>query len=65
MWLLLWGRVPGQIAAIVTGRDTEEIERMFLGGVEMVARTEEDQCVSRKVMDSLGGETVALRNRMR
>ena len=24
-----------------------------------------DQCVSRKVMDSLGGESVALRNRMR
>lgn len=28
-----------QIAALLTGRGTEELERMLLGGVEMVART--------------------------
>jgi DNA-binding transcriptional MerR regulator len=38
---LLWERVPSeQIAALMAGRSTDETERMFLGGVEMVARAE-------------------------
>ena len=36
---LLWERVPSeQIAVVMAGRGTEETERMFLGGIEMVAR---------------------------
>ena len=38
---LLWERVPSdQIAVLMAGRGTEEIGRMFLGGIEMVARAE-------------------------
>jgi hypothetical protein len=38
---LLWERVPSeQIAVLMAGRGTDETERMFLGGVEMVARAE-------------------------
>ena len=38
---LLWERVPSdQIAVVMSGRGTEETERMFLGGIEMVARDE-------------------------
>jgi DNA-binding transcriptional MerR regulator len=41
---LLWERVPSeQIAVVMSGRGTEETERMFLGGIEMVARAGEDQ----------------------
>jgi DNA-binding transcriptional MerR regulator len=41
---LLWERVPSeQIAVVMSGRGTEEIERMFLGGIEMVARAGEDR----------------------
>lgn len=38
---LLWERVPSdQIAALMAGRGTDETERMFIGGIEMVARAE-------------------------
>jgi DNA-binding transcriptional MerR regulator len=38
---LLWERVPSeQIAVLMAGRGTEETERMFLGGIEMVAKDE-------------------------
>jgi hypothetical protein len=38
---LLWERVPSeQIAVVMAGRGTEETERMFLGGIEMVAKDE-------------------------
>ena len=38
---LLWERVPSdQIAALMAGRGTDETERMFIGGIEMVARSE-------------------------
>jgi hypothetical protein len=38
---LLWERVPSeQIATLMAGRSTEETGRMFLGGIEMVARSE-------------------------
>ena len=41
---LLWERVPSeQIAALMAGRSTEETGRMFLGGIEMVARAEGSQ----------------------
>ena len=41
---LLWERVPSeQIAVLMDGRGTEETERMFLGGIEMVARAGEDE----------------------
>jgi DNA-binding transcriptional MerR regulator len=40
---LLWERVPAeQIAVLMSGRSTEETQRMFLRGVEVVARTSED-----------------------
>ncbi len=43
---LLWERVPAeQIAVLMAGRSTEETERMFLGGIEMVAKTGEDGSV--------------------
>ncbi|MEO5917264.1 MAG: hypothetical protein ABIS50_23740 [Luteolibacter sp.] len=36
---LLWERVTSeQIAVLMAGRGTEETQRMFLGGIEMVAR---------------------------
>jgi DNA-binding transcriptional MerR regulator len=36
---LLWERVPSeQIAVLMAGRGTEETGRMFIGGIEMVAR---------------------------
>lgn len=36
---LLWERVSAeQISRMLIGRDTEELERMLLGGVELVAR---------------------------
>lgn len=36
---LLWDRVPAErIGAIMSGRGSEELERMLLGGVEIVAR---------------------------
>ena len=39
---LLRDRVPSeQIAVVMAGRGTEETERMFLGGIEMVARAGE------------------------
>jgi DNA-binding transcriptional MerR regulator len=38
---LLWERVPSeQIAVLMAGRSTDETERMFLGGIEMVAKAE-------------------------
>jgi DNA-binding transcriptional MerR regulator len=38
---LLWERVPSeQIAVLMAGRGTEETERMFLDGTEMVARAD-------------------------
>ena len=38
---LLWERAPSdQIAVVMSGRGTEETERMFLGGIEMVAKEE-------------------------
>ena len=38
---LLWERVPAeQIAMLMGGRSTDETERMFIGGIEMVARSE-------------------------
>jgi DNA-binding transcriptional MerR regulator len=41
---LLWDRVPsGQIAVMMAGRGTEETERMFLGGIEMVAKADGEQ----------------------
>ena len=41
---LLWERVPSeQIAVVMAGRGTEEATRMFLGGIEMVARAGEEQ----------------------
>ena len=41
---LLWDRVPsGQITVLMAGRSTEETERMFLGGIEMVAREDGEQ----------------------
>ena len=41
---LLWERVPSeQIASVMSGRGAEETERMFLGGIEMVARAGEDR----------------------
>ncbi len=41
---LLWERVPSeQIAALMAGRGTGETERMFIGGIEMVARSEGSQ----------------------
>ena len=41
---LLWERVPSeQIAVVIAGRGTGEVEQMFLGGVSMVARTEGDR----------------------
>ena len=43
---LLLERVPAeQIAVLMAGRSTEETERMFLGGIEMVAKTGEDGSV--------------------
>jgi hypothetical protein len=41
---LLWQRVPSeQIASTMSGRGTEELKRMFLGGIEVVARGGEDR----------------------
>jgi hypothetical protein len=43
---LLWERVPSeQIATVISGRGTEETERMFLGGIEVVARESEGRDV--------------------
>ena len=43
---LLWERAPSdQIAVVMSGRGTEEMERMFLGGIEMVAREGGDRNV--------------------
>ena len=40
---LLWQRLSSeQIAALLVGRPTEKLERMLLGGVELVPRTEPD-----------------------
>ena len=45
----LWERVPSdQIAALMAGRSTDETERMFLGGVEMVGRAEGDEGMSER-----------------
>jgi DNA-binding transcriptional MerR regulator len=45
---LLWDRVPSdQIAALMAGRSTEETKRMFIGGIEMVARAEGNDGASR------------------
>jgi hypothetical protein len=42
---LLWERVPAdQIAVLMAGRGTGETERMFIGGIEMVARLEGSRC---------------------
>ncbi len=43
--LLLDGVPAEQIAVLMAGRSTEETERMFLGGIEMVAKTGEDGSV--------------------
>lgn len=41
---LLWLRVPaGQITSAMSERSTEEIERMLLGGIEVVAREEQNR----------------------
>jgi DNA-binding transcriptional MerR regulator len=38
---LLWERVPAeQIAVLMAGRGTDETGRMFIGGIEMVARSD-------------------------
>jgi len=41
---LLWERLPSEpITVVMSGRSTEETERMFLGGTEMVFRSGEDR----------------------
>jgi hypothetical protein len=41
---LLWERVSSeQITALLAGRSVEETKRMFLGGIEMVAKPEGSQ----------------------
>jgi len=41
---LLWERIPSeQITVVMSGRGTEETERMFLGGTEMVFRAGENR----------------------
>lgn len=40
---LLWERIPAeQIASMLRGRGTDELQRMLLGGVEIVAREQSD-----------------------
>ena len=44
---LLWERIPSeQIAVVMSGRGTEETEQMFLGGTEIVFRTDGGQSES-------------------
>lgn len=58
---LLWQRVPSeQIATVMSGRGTEELKRMFLGGIEVVARGGED----RNVQGSPASGTVETWNRV-
>ncbi len=55
---LLWESLPSeQIAALMSGRSKEEPERMFLGGIEMVARADGGE--SRSAVASVAPGTVA------